>query len=722
MRGNIRQLPGRVSGLPLRWQIGSLVVVGLVTIFVVFGMLGAAIADDAKRQTLDGWLAVTRSTAGAIDSVVDLQYTRLERTSALFTAAGDDEARRLAVLTDALGDNGSSASGAALLDARDRVLWASSADASAIASAADQLHLAGAVSSSPRFASGAEDVGGSVAAILAVPVFDRAGRPAGALAILLRPDAGPIHDLVASARGLANSGHAELVDGGDRVLVSSEAQRDLGPGEHPDFYVPLLAQHQSAVGLTAPVGSVDPADQGQRHDMAFVPLRTVPWALALGGSDAELSADSNRWQTQIVLVGSLLLAIALLLVWLTTRRVARPILALAAASKEIAAGDLDTVVPQGGEGEVRVLAQAFDHMRRQLHTALGDLALEKSRYEGIIASMADALITTDLDLRITAFNPSAEILTGWRVYDAIGRPCSEVIGACADATAGLLKTTLRRRDGRDVPVSITRSPIHDQAGQPAGVVHVLRDISAEAEVDRLKDEFLSTVSHELRTPLGFIMGYATSLLLPDAIEDRAMTRRCVEVIAQSSDELRELVDNLLDMSKIGSGSLSVSPEPTLLGPLIDEAVQRIRIRAPHHEFVVTGNALAPIRADPRRVGQVLYNLLDNAIKYSPDGGRIVVRARENAAEAIVSVIDEGVGIAPQELSAVFERFHRGQIARTRGIAGTGLGLAISRGIVEAHGGLIWAESPTWPGARPGRQGTAIHFTLPLAAAGAGVPQ
>ena len=709
----------RAADLPLRWQIGSLVVVGLVAIFIVFGVLGAAIADDAKRQTLDGWFAVTRSTAGAIDSVVDLQYARLERTSALLTAAGNDEVRSSNVLADALGDSGSSASGAVLLDSEDRVLWSSSDDALALGSVADRLHVAETVLDHRRFASGAEEIGGRVGAMLAVPVFDASGRPVGALAILLRPESGPVHDLVASARGLANSGHAELVDATDRVLVSSEDRHDLGPGEHPDFYMPLMSAHQSAVGLTAPVGSIDPADQGQRHDMAFVPLATVPWGLALGGSDAELSADSNRWQTQIVLIGSGLLALALLLVWITTRRVARPVLALAAASKEIAAGDLETTVPLGGEGEIRVLAQAFDHMRRQLRSALADLALEKSRYEGIIVSMADALITTDTDLRITAFNPSAEILTGWRIADALGRPCTDVIGACAGRTAGLLKTTLRRRDGRDVAVAVTRSTIHDRDGHAAGIVHVLRDISAEAEVDRLKDEFLSTVSHELRTPLGFIMGYATSLLLPDAIEDRALTRRCVEVIAQASDELRELVDNLLDMTKIGAGSLSVSPEPTMLGPLIDQAVERIRVRAPEHEFVLSGNALAPVRADARRIEQVLYNLLDNAIKYSPDGGRIVVRARENAAEAVVSVIDDGVGIAPPELSSVFERFHRGQIARTRGIAGTGLGLAICRGIVEAHGGMIWAESPTYPAARRGRQGTAVHFTLPLAVGMAG---
>lgn len=715
LRGKARQLIERALGLPLRWQIGTLVVSGLVAIFVVFGMLGAAIAEDAKQHTLDSWLAVTHSTASAIDSVVDLEFGRLERASALLTAAGTDATRRTDVLVDTLADPGGSASGAALLARDGSVLWASGPDGTRIADIAMRVGLQEAMKGRPRYASGAQDVDGQVAAILAVPVLDGARQPSSELAILLRPERGPIHDLVASATGLAHSGHAELVDATDRVLVSSESSRDLSPGEHPDFYEPLMAQQHSGIGLTAPVGAADLADQGQRHDMAFVPLTLTPWALALGGSDAELSAESGRWQSQILLVGSVLLGLALLLVWLTTRRVARPILALAAASQQIAAGDLETAIPRGGEGEVRVLAQAFDHMRGELRAALGDLALEKSRYEGIIASMADAVITTDMGLRVTAFNPSAEILTGWRAPEAVGHGCAEVIGECAGLEAGATKTTLRRRDGREVAVAVTRSTIHDHDGQAAGMVHVLRDISAEAEVDRLKDEFLSTISHELRTPLGFIMGYATSLLLPEAIDDRAMARRCVQVIAEASEELRELVDNLLDMTKIGAGSLEVAPEPTPLGPLIDRALERIRVRGPDHEFIAhVEHALPPIHADAHRVEQVLYNLLDNAIKYSPDGGRIDVRAEMQGEAVVVTVVDEGLGIAPQELASVFERFHRGRIARTRGIAGTGIGLAICRGIVEAHGGRIWAESPARVGSATALPGTAMHFTLRLA--------
>jgi len=504
----------------------------------------------------------------------------------------------------------------------------------------------------------------------------------------------------------------------------------LGPGEHPDFYGPLLAHHGTAIGLTAPVGPVDPADQGQRHEMAFVSLQSAPWGLALGGAEAELTADANRWQQQLALFGALTLGLALLLVWLTTRSVARPIRALTAASRSIAAGDLSTPIPHDGEGEVRELAQAFDHMRRELQSALSSLALEESRYEGIVASMADAVITTDKDLRITALNPSAATLTGARVEDLLGRRGCDVIcskgrspEACQltcpllapGSDLGVTKDVIRRPDGREVTLAITRSAIRDESGQLAGIVHVMRDVSAEEEVGRLKDEFLSTVSHELRTPLGFIMGYGTTLLLPDAPDDKIETRRCVQVIVDASKELQELVDNLLDMTKIGAGSLSVMPTAIRLEGLVRSAVDRIRIRGERHTFdAPVPRSLPPVLADAHRIEQVIYNLLDNAIKYSPDGGSIEMRTRVVGDEVVVSVVDEGLGVPSDELPTLFERFHRGKGARSRGIGGTGLGLAICRGIVVAHGGRIWAESPA-PDHRSGPpRGTALRFTVPLA--------
>ncbi len=702
------RLRDRLTRLSLRWRIGALVLLGLAAIFTLFGVLGSELARDGRQRTINQWVSLTSSTARFIDAELEAQFDRLTALAARLDGGADDPARRAAVLDDTAVQPSGFVVGTFLLDSRGTPRWSDPALASALPELlASDAHVADPLHSGQRYASGVMDLGGRAAVILAVPVPGQAGGVSGVLGTVIRPDMWVVDDLVSSARGLANSGHAELIDQDGRVIVSTEPGRALGGGEHPDFYAPLLSQHASGAGLTEPVGAVDSSDQGQRHEMAFVALTNAPWGLALGGSDAELSADANRWQTQIATFGGLTLIVALLLVWITTRSVARPIRALTAASRSIAAGDLSTPVPRGGEGEVRELASAFDHMRRELQTALSSLALEESRYEGIVTSMADAVVTTDKDLRITALNPAAARLTGWKIGDVAP-------GAVAEPDAGVTKETVRAPDGREITMATTRSAIRDQSGQIAGLVHVLRDVSAEEEVHRLKDEFLSTVSHELRTPLGFIMGYATTLLLPDAPDDKAATRRCVEVIADASKELQELVDNLLDMTKIGAGSLSVSPAPTRLDTLAKAAVERIRIRAKDHRLhTAIGSGLPRVWADAHRVEQVLYNLVDNAIKYSPDGGAVEVRAQLVGSEVLVSVIDEGLGIPADELPTLFERFHRGKNARARGIGGTGLGLAICRGIVLAHGGRIWADSPAAQ-ADEGARGTAIHFTLPVA--------
>ncbi len=739
VRKHGKSLLRRLSGFPLRWQIGGFVLLGLIIVFTLFGLLGLAIAQDGKQRTVNQWLSITKSTAGFLDTEITEQFERLDRVSGLVTAAGSDGARQNQILSDVLGQQESFVSTAFMLDSRGNIVWSNAPDTAALAEYIRTYpNVLEPLTTGKHYTSGVHALSGQPAAVLAVPIVTGSQQVAGVIGEVISPAQGLLRDLVGSAHGLAKTGHAELVDQYDQVVASSEPGHALVPGEHPDLYGPLLAQHRSDVGVTSPVATTDHADMGQRHVMAFVPLDSVPWGLALGGSEAELSADANRWEHQILLFGGLTLLASMGLVWLTTRGVARPIEDLTRASRRIAGGDLTTPIPHEGEGEVRVLATAFDEMRNDLQNALSrlqmalsDLALEKSRYEGIVGSMADAVVTTDTDLNITAFNPAACALTGWTSEEVVGRPGCDVIcstkGTLAEdcqATCPLLaerpqlgvsKDVIRTRDGRQVNVAITRSPIRDETGQLAGIVHVLRDISAEEELNRLKDEFLSTVSHELRTPLGFIKGYAMTPLLPDAPDDPRTTRHCLEVIAEASDELEELVSNLLDMTKIGVGSLTVTPVPTRLRPLVRAAIERSRLRSANHRFLMLVPASLPlVWADAHRIEQVLYNLLDNAIKYSPEGGHIAVNAVQNGDEVIVSVIDEGIGIPADELPMLFERFHRGQAARDRGIGGTGLGLAICRGIVDAHGGRIWAESPGRSDHADHSPGTAICFALPLA--------
>ena len=231
-----------------------------------------------------------------------------------------------------------------------------------------------------------------------------------------------------------------------------------------------------------------------------------------------------------------------------------------------------------------------------------------------------------------------------------------------------------------------------------------------AEVDRVKDEFVSSVSHELRTPLGYIKGYTTTLLRRDTKWDERQVRRFLKIIDESSDQLEGLVDHLLDMSRISEGRLSVHPEPVALTPIVRDVARRANVGSAEHKIVVSvPNELPLVMADRGRVMQVLGNLVDNAIKYSPAGGRITIGAAVSGHEVTVTIRDEGIGIPPDQLERVFDRFHRVANPRVGQIRGTGLGLPICRAIVEAHGGRIWAEIP------PDHQGALLRFTLPLAA-------
>lgn len=247
-----------------------------------------------------------------------------------------------------------------------------------------------------------------------------------------------------------------------------------------------------------------------------------------------------------------------------------------------------------------------------------------------------------------------------------------------------------------VAVAIQRAELAREAEQAAA----LRD------ADRLKSQFISTVTHELKTPLGFIKGYATTLLRPNASFDPETQIEFLQIISEESDSLSALIDDMLDISSIEAGAFSVEVEPVHVGKLARRAVDRVKRRASEHQFRLSISSRLPtVEADPRRVEQVIHNLLDNAIKYSPKGGQITVSARRRGDSVEVSIADQGIGIPEEEQPRVFDRFYRvaGSSALGRG---AGLGLGICRGIVEAHRGTIRLES------QPGK-GTVVSFSLPV---------
>jgi two-component system phosphate regulon sensor histidine kinase PhoR len=241
-----------------------------------------------------------------------------------------------------------------------------------------------------------------------------------------------------------------------------------------------------------------------------------------------------------------------------------------------------------------------------------------------------------------------------------------------------------------------------------GRLFVMRDITRESEAERMRSAFVATVSHELRSPLTAIAGY-TDTLLHTGPWDAETEREFLEIVARSAAKLAGLVDNLLDAAKVEAGVLRLEREPVRVERIAEQVIAQRRALVPDHTLRVDVEPGLPLAAaDPLRVEQILANLVDNAIKYSPNGGPIAVRLIHDDGDLTVGVSDRGVGVTAEQAERLFERFYRVDSTLHRATRGVGLGLFICRSLVEAHGGRIWVES------RPG-QGSTFWFTLPVLA-------
>lgn len=269
-----------------------------------------------------------------------------------------------------------------------------------------------------------------------------------------------------------------------------------------------------------------------------------------------------------------------------------------------------------------------------------------------------------------------------------------------------------RKDGHVIWTERHRVPIYDENGEVVAVEGVVRDITqrmeAEEELERLRRDFLGMVSHELKTPLTAIKGAAAMVLGSSLPTDPQDTRELFEIINEQADKLRDLLDSVLDITRIEAGAFSVHTEPGDLQELLAGVRTVFSQSGPSRIQLEFQGVLPPVQMDKRRIEQVLTNLVGNAVKFSPPGSPIIITAQQDDDSVVVQVKDQGMGIAADKLLKLFQKFSRVHDEEDRGIAGTGLGLAICKGIIDAHGGRVWAESPG-EGA-----GSVFTFTLPIA--------
>ena len=339
------------------------------------------------------------------------------------------------------------------------------------------------------------------------------------------------------------------------------------------------------------------------------------------------------------------------------------------------------------------------------------VALEKERSVAILANIADGIVAVDREGRVVLWNAAAEQITGVPAEAAVGRTPTEALGRAlgpeSDTPAGNRLVAVPR-GGEEVWLSLTEAVMRDPAGAVAGRIYAFRDISADRQVEQMKTDFVSSVSQELRRPLTSIYGFAETLLRRDVLFGEEERRTFLRYIASESERLTRIVDALLNAARLDAGDLQISLAPIDVGSLVSEVVSGFETAAANgHRFAVEVGSAPVARADGEKLRQVLVNLIENAVKFSPAGGTVTVAARRDGETVEVSVADEGPGIPQAEQARIFRKFTRGDVGRGGPAGGSGLGLFIVEGLVTAMGGRVWVAST---------EGAGSSFTLALPAA------
>lgn len=432
-------------------------------------------------------------------------------------------------------------------------------------------------------------------------------------------------------------------------------------------------------------------------------------SVPLSGVEAQLSSIRKSVLTASAIAAALAVLLGLWLIHVLSA----PFGEIIAASKRFAAGDLDHRARVAGYGELKKLAQTLNSMAEELSRRMGELAARTGELEAVFENMSEGLVLTGPDGTIKVMNSAAGRLTGVSPDKAAGARVSDIFGGTGfdEAVAGALAS------GKPVSMetaaaftqrfelTVSAAPVL-RDGRAAGCVLVAHDVSALKKAERIRRDFVANVSHELKTPLTAIKG-SVETLIGGAVDDRENRGEFLDAVLRQATRLEGLVDDLLRLSSLEAVSARPESAEFPLRGLVDETYRSLlpAFKGKKIDFSDNVPEDLSVRADRNRIEQALFNLLDNAFKYTPDGGRVSVSAAAEEGLVRVRVSDTGPGIPADSLPRIFERFYRVDKARSRELGGTGLGLSIVKHAVELHGGSVGVES------EEGR-GSAFWFTLP----------
>ena len=409
----------------------------------------------------------------------------------------------------------------------------------------------------------------------------------------------------------------------------------------------------------------------------------------------------------VIFVSSSLIAIVLVIIitFLISQGITKPIAEMKKQTEKIAEGNYTGEVKIYSDDELGQLGQAINDLSFKIKEAQESTESERQRLDSVLRHMSDGVIATDRRGRIVIMNTAALDILNLKSEKVIGIPLLEILPLEERVTFRELLETQQERlihleeDGEDSMIQCEFSVIQRESGFISGLVCVLTDVTEQQKIERERRNFVSNVSHELRTPLTSIKSY-TEALVDGAWENKEIAPGFLNVIETETDRMMRMITDLLNLSRMDQNRFGLEKEFINMNELVIHIVNRFEMvlqsepyRDKNYRILtdITQRDLW-VELDQDKITQVLDNIINNAIKYSPDGGRIIVRLMETHTDIIVSVSDEGLGIARKDIPHLFDRFYRVDKARSRAMGGSGLGLAIAQEVVQLHGGKIWVNS------------------------------
>ena len=501
-----------------------------------------------------------------------------------------------------------------------------------------------------------------------------------------------------------------------RITIISQDGIVLGDSEENPLTMENHSTRPEVVdALASGVGESTRYSTTTRQTMMYVAVPIASQGTVLGVARVALpltAVESSVNAAAMAIAWAMAIAAFLVIVAaaLIARMITRPVRQITRAAQGIASGKLDQQIEIQTNDEIGQLGHTFNEMSSNLRNMMAAIADERGKLATVLSSLADGVMMTDSEGSVILANPAAERLFDFHEAEVKGKPLIEIVHDYE--IEEVLKKCLKMSHEQTAQLGSSEGRFLRVIAVPligrklSGALLIFQDLTEMRSLQTMRREFMGNISHELRTPLAVIKAIVETLQ-DGVIDDSEAAQDFLNKIDVEVDEMTQMVAELIELSRIETGRVDLKLEPVNLNLLVDEAIARLSTQAERQKVVVStelSSDLPIVLADRERIQQVITNIVHNAIKFTPSGGKVVISTDRPGESVVAQVSDTGIGISKDDLPHIFERFFKAD--RSRSGSGTGLGLAIAKHIVQAHGGSIWVQSEEG-------KGSTFGFSLPF---------